>query len=543
MGTGCAAYGMVSPKDGDTMIEASFAPRTYRMSAVSGAYQYDVGQRLRMHGLPSKSDLEEMDDLLTEESVVSVEVQYSYIDEAKTESRMAIWDNEEEVWVADIPDHYLSIAEPVHLYITVSYGSIQDGGSRIKTLYDGAFTPIARPAPDDAVTEETKNEWAALKSEVRAAIDNADAKAASASNAAAEAGRLIERIDTIVIPAMDSAKEATEAATQNALNAIEAANTATENAITMTEQLGEMTASAESVVASAEAEAILTTVDDHKDIHFKIPRGRDMVFNLLQNSDFANPYQSIDRNWTRTTSIGSVSVGVGGATFTNGMNGGTAKWRQTSEYAYLDDWRYTLAICDGAGAITIAPVSGPVSIPYDSGNAAISLSMAGGRVTAEIEVHGDFQTFVTIRWIALYEGSYTIDNLPRCQSNDGHQRTAVGTVVQSHVDSVTTSATTNKQAAMLSLTAGTWVLTVSIRNAHPNSGSGNINMRVFDSANLFVDDHFVCGTSAYNPSTAERALSATAVLELDAGATFYTILYTSNAYTASNITMKAVRIV
>ena len=35
------------------MIEASFERLAERSAAVSGAYQYDTGQRLKMHGLPA----------------------------------------------------------------------------------------------------------------------------------------------------------------------------------------------------------------------------------------------------------------------------------------------------------------------------------------------------------------------------------------------------------------------------------------------------------------------------------------------------------
>ena len=46
------------------MIEASFEQGRGRSAAVSGAYQYDTGQRLRMYGLPGPDELAQRDELL-----------------------------------------------------------------------------------------------------------------------------------------------------------------------------------------------------------------------------------------------------------------------------------------------------------------------------------------------------------------------------------------------------------------------------------------------------------------------------------------------
>ena len=35
------------------MIHASFDDRSHKSAAIAGIYQYDTGQRLRMHGLPT----------------------------------------------------------------------------------------------------------------------------------------------------------------------------------------------------------------------------------------------------------------------------------------------------------------------------------------------------------------------------------------------------------------------------------------------------------------------------------------------------------
>ena len=88
------------------MIDASFSS-TGRDATVSGAYQYDTGQRLRMHGLPSPSELAERDSLLGGDGI-TVQAQFSFTGDSQTEMRLAAWEQETEdepgVWVAEIPD-------------------------------------------------------------------------------------------------------------------------------------------------------------------------------------------------------------------------------------------------------------------------------------------------------------------------------------------------------------------------------------------------------------------------------------------------------
>ena len=47
------------------MINASFNSGKTRATAISGAYQYDTGQRLVMHGLPSPEEFSGEDDFLS----------------------------------------------------------------------------------------------------------------------------------------------------------------------------------------------------------------------------------------------------------------------------------------------------------------------------------------------------------------------------------------------------------------------------------------------------------------------------------------------
>ena len=51
------------------MLEANFSPETSRGASVTGAVQYDSGQRLRLRGLPTPQELAVEDELLSGDSV------------------------------------------------------------------------------------------------------------------------------------------------------------------------------------------------------------------------------------------------------------------------------------------------------------------------------------------------------------------------------------------------------------------------------------------------------------------------------------------
>ena len=136
------------------MINAIFNPETGNTAAVSGAWQYDTGQRLRLYGLPSPEEWLRQDELLSG-SVVTVQVQYAYAGDAQTQMRLAQYDEAERVWVADVPDYYLTRHTPVQVYIYVSYGtSEQAAQGRAKTVYLAQYTPESRSAPEGTVTPE-----------------------------------------------------------------------------------------------------------------------------------------------------------------------------------------------------------------------------------------------------------------------------------------------------------------------------------------------------------------------------------------------------
>lgn len=190
------------------MIDASFDRRS-RMSAVSGVYQYDTGQRLRMHGLPSPDELLARDDLLAG-NVLTVQVQFGYVGDEQTSMGLATWDEERWIWVVDIPDEYLTRTDPVHVYVYVYYGA-NEYGERANTTYEGVFTPISRPAPGNVASEDMLERWNNLKAEVDLVLVGAEAAIDGAETSAAEAAA-----------AADASREAAEAAQSAGEDAIAA---------------------------------------------------------------------------------------------------------------------------------------------------------------------------------------------------------------------------------------------------------------------------------------------------------------------------------
>ena len=137
------------------MIEASFEAQRGRGAMVSGAYQYDSGQRLRMYGLPSPEELAQMDELLSGEEV-TVQAQYSFKGDTQSEMRVAFYEPDLAAWIAEIPNVYLTRSAPVFVHVYVVYGA-SDSLSRAKTCYEAVFTPIGRPAPSSQVTPDQQN--------------------------------------------------------------------------------------------------------------------------------------------------------------------------------------------------------------------------------------------------------------------------------------------------------------------------------------------------------------------------------------------------
>ena len=128
------------------MIHASFDDKSHKSAAIAGIYQYDTGQRLKMHGLPSPQELAERDDFLSGDAV-TVQAQYGFVGDSQTETRMASYDEGSGCWTADIPDIYLTRSSTVKVFVYVGYGAAE-GAGRSKTLVAGCLL-YTSPSPRD----------------------------------------------------------------------------------------------------------------------------------------------------------------------------------------------------------------------------------------------------------------------------------------------------------------------------------------------------------------------------------------------------------
>lgn len=233
------------------MIHASFDDKSHKSAAIAGIYQYDTGQRLKMHGLPSPKELAEKDDFLSGD-VVTVQAQYGFIGDSQTETRLASYDEASGCWTADIPDIYLTRSSTVKVFVYVGYGAAE-GAGRSKTCYEGSFTPISRPAPGTQVTPGQANAWDELVAEVNltlakmntatsganAATETANVATSGANQAAGAANKAAEAANGAAGAANTAAGSANSAA-EAANQAAEAANTAAGSANTQAEHLQNM---------------------------------------------------------------------------------------------------------------------------------------------------------------------------------------------------------------------------------------------------------------------------------------------------------------
>lgn len=232
------------------MLEASFNAGRSRSAAISGAYQYDTGQRIKMRGLPPPQELSEMDELLSGDAV-TVQAQYAYAGDSQSEPRLCTYDEADDCWVAEVPDQYLTRSEAVSVYVYVSYGEDETHG-RSKTMYTGRFTPISRSAPSDNVTPDQKNAWDALVGEVNLALA-AVGTATSGANAAA-------------VGASEAAESARNAASA-ASSAADAANTMTTAWANATAEVTTLSPGSDATVSLGENES------GAKKLSFGIPKG------------------------------------------------------------------------------------------------------------------------------------------------------------------------------------------------------------------------------------------------------------------------------
>ena len=235
------------------MIDAIF-DRHSRSAAVSGVYQYDTGQRLRLRGLPSPDEMLERDTLLSGEAV-TVQAQFGYDGDSQTEPRLAAWDDGLQAWLVDIPDAYLTRSETVRVYVEVYYGA-DENGARTKTMYEGVFKPISRPASNDTATDDQLSAWDTLAAEVDLVLSTAGP---AQQNAVSQAESAISAGDT----AQTAAAHAREAAQE--------AQAAEEALAAMGRTLGGMTVQTETLAAGSAATATLSG----NVLTLGIPRGAD----------------------------------------------------------------------------------------------------------------------------------------------------------------------------------------------------------------------------------------------------------------------------
>ena len=186
------------------MIEAYFDSKMGRTALITGAYQYDTGQRLRLSGLPSPEELAEMDDMLSGD-VVTVAVHYSRAGDTQSVATLATYDDYRGAWLAGIPDEYLTRHVAVNVQVHTYYGN--DGEQeRGKTMYEGTFVPIRRAAPLNTVSDDQIRQWEDLEQEVQLALVPVESATEKAKNAAAEAEEAVTEI------AAEKAPEGGEAA-------------------------------------------------------------------------------------------------------------------------------------------------------------------------------------------------------------------------------------------------------------------------------------------------------------------------------------------
>ena len=240
------------------MIVASFDKTQNRTAAVSGAYQYDTGQRLAMHGLPSPSEMAGEDDLLSGD-LVTVQAQFSYVGDSQADMRLAMWDEERQLWLVDVPDDYLTRHRDVHVYVYLYYGA-DETSERAETAYEATFRPISRPAPSGKVTEDQIAQWNALKAEIEISMAKVESTIGNANSSANEA--------------LDAASDAIAAA-QKAQEAQETADAAGEALRQVASRLDSMFRTLHDLPAGSEAEAQIDLSSSAAALEIGAPRGAD----------------------------------------------------------------------------------------------------------------------------------------------------------------------------------------------------------------------------------------------------------------------------
>lgn len=245
------------------MIDASFDSRSRKLAAIGGVYQYDTGQRLRLHGLPTPEELEETDELLSGETV-TVQVQYSHKGDEQSETREAAYDEEAGAWIAEIPNVYFLTYAPVFVHVYVMHG-IKDGVVRARTCYEATFTPASRPAPSTLATPDQVNSWDVLVDEVNLTLSTMNT-AISGANAATE------RTNAAIAQAQAATRDA-QTATGEAQKAAGEAQTEAGNASKVAGKLQAMRVTAATLAPGSSATAALSDDGTRFALALGIPQG------------------------------------------------------------------------------------------------------------------------------------------------------------------------------------------------------------------------------------------------------------------------------
>ena len=238
------------------MINASFNSGKTRATAISGAYQYDTGQRLAMYGLPSPEEFSGEDDFLSGDLAV-VEVHFSRVGDSQSEMRLGIWDVDRKIWLATVPDEILTHSEEIQVHVYVSHGQSGEE-TRAQTMYEGVFTPIARPAPSGIVSPEQEEAWAQKKDEIAVAMT------------------AVEKATQGALAVVDSTNKAAQQAQEPTKDAIAAADSAEDEADKLVDHGGEWEAATFSVTNTEPGTSATVSLKRENGVpHFAfgIPRG------------------------------------------------------------------------------------------------------------------------------------------------------------------------------------------------------------------------------------------------------------------------------
>ncbi len=191
------------------MIEAMFDTSRSRRAAIAGVYQYDTGQRLRLRGLPTPQAFTGGDALLSG-TLAAVQAQFANEGDSQAQTRLCVWEEAQDAWVCEIPDEVLTRAQPVHVYVYVTHGETESQ-TRARTMYEGVFTPIGRPAPHNVATPEQWADWGVLLGEIELALTSAQTATESAQEAAPATMAVADALYAPTAQASGAAQRAIEA--------------------------------------------------------------------------------------------------------------------------------------------------------------------------------------------------------------------------------------------------------------------------------------------------------------------------------------------